>query len=119
VTEFIKLADTNGDGKVDEAEFIKFALEHQQQASLGDWKKLTHSKILPFRYKHLGGFEYVGYEHRITNRGSQGRSIIDGFGAWWLWRSIYLSRMVGWRNRFQIAFDFAVSKISGPDFGQP
>ena len=33
---------------------------------------------LPFRYKHLGGFEYVGYDEAITKRGTQAMSIIDG-----------------------------------------
>ena len=33
---------------------------------------------LPFRYKHLGGFEYVGYDEGITKRGTQAASIIDG-----------------------------------------
>ena len=85
----IEASDKNSDNKIDEEEFIAFALTRQQQGGSGDWKKLSNVKILPFRYKHLGGYEYVGYENKITFRGSPGTNILDGFGAWWLWNSIF------------------------------
>eukprot|EP00027_Filamoeba_sp_ATCC50430_P008181 CAMPEP_0168556020 /NCGR_PEP_ID=MMETSP0413-20121227/8655_1 /TAXON_ID=136452 /ORGANISM="Filamoeba nolandi, Strain NC-AS-23-1" /LENGTH=680 /DNA_ID=CAMNT_0008586929 /DNA_START=1 /DNA_END=2039 /DNA_ORIENTATION=+ len=94
VQAFMASSDTNQDGKIDEDEFVSFVLERQQKVETGDWKKLTHVRIIPFRYKHLGGFEYVGYEQKITERGSEGKSILDGNGAWWMWNSILVSKLL-------------------------
>jgi hypothetical protein len=33
--------DVNQDNVIDEEEFVKFALEYQQTAGVGDWKKLS------------------------------------------------------------------------------
>jgi len=32
-----------------------------------------------------------------------------GFVAWWLWRTIYLSKLVGWRNKLQVAYDWTLN----------
>jgi len=48
------------------------------------------SDIKPFRYKHIGGYEYVGAEGGLIERGSQGTSIVTGLGAWWLWTAVFL-----------------------------
>jgi hypothetical protein len=42
-----------------------------------------------FRYKHVGGYEYVGAEDGFVERGSRGTSIVTGPGAVWMWRSVY------------------------------
>jgi NADH dehydrogenase FAD-containing subunit len=42
-----------------------------------------------FRYKHVGGYEYVGAEDGFVERGSRGTAIVTGPGAVWLWRSVY------------------------------
>jgi hypothetical protein len=45
--------------------------------------------ILVFRYKHIGGYEYVGSEDGFVERGSKSESIVTGLGAFWLWRAVY------------------------------
>jgi hypothetical protein len=70
------MTDLNKDGLIDLEEFTLFALQTQQQGGTGDWKKLSHSAVFPFRYKHLGGFEYVGYQSPVTERGSEGSAIL-------------------------------------------
>jgi len=116
VTEFIQQFSDDADGRLTETKFTRFILSQQFQSASKDWKKLSHSKIIPFRYKHLGGYEYVGYDYTITGRGSQGKNILDGFGAWWLWRSIYINRMLSDRNRVHSATDWFGSLIYGRDF---
>lgn len=66
-----------------------------------------------FRYKHLGGFEYVGYENEMTERGSDSRSIIDGPGAIWLWRSIFFSRIFPLHVKIRFLLNSVTSKIFG------
>jgi len=107
------LSDVNKDGKIDEEEFTKFAQGKQYQGGMKDWKKLSHVKILPFRYKHLGGFEYVGYDHEITERKSASASILDGFGAFWLWRSIFVSNILSARTRLHMSLNWFLSKVFG------
>jgi len=113
VREFINSSDVDKDGRINEEEFIKFALETQQQGGTGDWKKLSHAKILPFRYKHLGGYEYVGYTSNITERGSLGKNILDGFGAWWLWNSVVVSGLWSNWHRAQVGLNYAQTKAEG------
>lgn len=73
VKKFMQLCDVNNDGKIEEEEFVEVVLEAQKKGGQGDWKEWTRSQILPFRYKHLGGYEYVGYDSSITYRGSAGK----------------------------------------------
>jgi len=47
-----------------------------------------------FRYKHFGGYEYVGAEDGLVKRGSKGGFIFSGPGAMWLWYSVLFSRVV-------------------------
>jgi NADH dehydrogenase FAD-containing subunit len=110
--KILEISDKNNDGKLDKTEFVNFVLQQQFSYSSKDWKKLSHSKILPFRYKHLGGFEYVGYENNITIRGSNQQNILDGFGAWWLWNSIYSSRIINNKNRFNLLLNYINSKLN-------
>ncbi|PRP75039.1 pyridine nucleotide-disulfide oxidoreductase family protein [Planoprotostelium fungivorum] len=118
IEEFMAVMDTNKDRKIDESEFLTFVLEKQHQGNIGDWKKLTHSKIHPFRYKHLGGFEYVGYTDQITERGSKSTSIIDGYGAWWLYNSINSSKLLDWRYKLNMAYNKLGSLLFGPDLSK-
>ena len=90
--------------------------------------------VLPFRYKHLGGFECasgvnllrstrdsrlafadVGYDEAITKRGTQAASIIDGRGAWWMWRSYLITRSVRSSFLARIAAERTSSALAGRD----
>lgn len=64
-----------------------------------------------FKYKHFGGYEYVGSEDGLVDRGSQGNSIVQGFGALWMWNVIFFSRDVSKRMRFNILLNWIYSKI--------
>jgi hypothetical protein len=52
----------------------------------------------------------------FKERGSQGKSIIDGFGAWWMWRSIFISQVVSGRSKFQMCISWVFTKVFGRDF---
>jgi NADH dehydrogenase FAD-containing subunit len=80
----------------------------------GEYKK-DESGHLPFRYKHVGGFEYVGYDNNITARGSAGDNIIDGYGAMWMWRSALLSRGVRPGQLLRAGSERLASLVSGRD----
>jgi len=66
-----------------------------------------------FRYKHIGGYEYVGAEDGFVERGSKGQAIVTGPGAWWLWRAVFVSRVVSSSMRVHLLFDWIHSALFG------
>jgi len=36
---------------------------------------------------------------------------IAGFGAWWLWRTIYLMKLPGWERRIRVAIDWSLDLV--------
>lgn len=59
-----------------------------------------------FRYKHIGGYEYVGAEDGFVERGSRGSAIVTGPGAFWMWRAAYFSRVVSTGIRLRGLYDW-------------
>ena len=41
-----------------------------------------------------------------------------GFFAWWLWRTIYLFKMIGTANKFRVAFEWTINLFSKRDTSQ-
>lgn len=66
-----------------------------------------------FRYKHIGGYEYVGAEDGFVERGSKGQAIVSGPGAMWLWRAAYFSRVMSNSMRLDILWNWLHSNIFG------
>ena len=69
--------------------------------------------IKPFRYRHFGSYAYIGDLTAVAELPNQ--FVLNGFGAWWLWRSIYWSKQVSWRNRVYVAADWTKAFIFGRD----
>ncbi|KAL6567442.1 tubulin alpha 1 [Orobanche gracilis] len=72
----------------------------------------------PFVYKHLGSMASVGrYKALVDLRQSKdGKGIsMAGFLSWLVWRSAYLTRVISWRNRFYVAFNWATTLVFGRD----
>lgn len=67
----------------------------------------------PFRYHHIASLAYVGGERAAIDIG-QGRSI-NGWAAFWLWKSVYLSTSVSMRTRWLLASDWARTWMFGRD----
>lgn len=53
-----------------------------------------------FSFENLGIMAYLGAFNGIVQLG-KGRSI-SGRAAFWMWRSVYLTKSISWRNRFLI-----------------
>ena len=73
----------------------------------------------PFQFLDLGILAYTGgglalAQFRITpdDGGKIKESGAVGFG---LWRSVYLSKQVSWRNRFLVAVDWTKARLFGRD----
>lgn len=71
---------------------------------------------LPFRYHHFGSFAYIGAERAVGEVSSWGEKLsLTGYGSWWLWRSVYLSKQVSYKNMMMVASDWTRTSIFGRD----
>lgn len=89
----------------------------QEGAYLG--KSLNHrargKKLKPFKYRHYGMLAYVG----------SGKALADltafkgkGFLTWLFWRSAYLTRLVSWKNKILVVFDWFKTLVFGRDISR-
>jgi NADH:ubiquinone reductase (non-electrogenic) len=66
----------------------------------------------PFSFKSEGTFAYIGNREAVAEVGGYDAG---GFVTWFLYRSVYLSKQVSWRNKFSLASDWTKSLIFGRD----
>ena len=70
------------------------------------------------RYSHKGDLAYVGSDKAVMQLPTFG--LIQGAGAFFLWRGYETFRQISFRNKCLVAFDTLRSKIFGRDieFGE-
>ncbi len=68
-----------------------------------------------FVFKEAGLLVSVGKCFAV---GQIGWFSFSGFSAWWLWRTVYLFKMIGWYNRFQIAYEWTLNLFFRRDTSQ-
>ncbi len=66
----------------------------------------------PFVYKHLGMLAYIG-DYRAVADLPKAKS--RGFSTWIFWRSAYLTRLVSWKNKAMVIFDWSKAFLFGRD----
>ncbi len=68
-----------------------------------------------FIFKSSGLLVSIGQRFAVANiHGID----FSGFFAWWLWRTIYLSKLVGFANKFRVAYDWTLRLFSDRDTTQ-
>lgn len=75
----------------------------------------------PFVYKHLGSMATVGrYKALVDLRESpeKGGLSMTGFKSWLVWRSAYLTRVISWRARLYVAFNWGTTFLFGRDISR-
>ena len=71
--------------------------------------------ITPFRYRHLGMLAYVGSNRALADLAKvKGR----GFSAWLFWRSTYLTKLLSWKNKILVVFDWLKTLLFGRDISR-
>ncbi len=81
---------------------------------------LNHGKAeAPFMYQHKGSLAYVGSWLALGDFTGVANVTSDtkwrGLPAWFLWRSVYLTKLGLWRNRLQVPFDWLKTMTFGRD----
>jgi len=69
----------------------------------------------PFRFKTLGLLASIG--HRTGVARIMGINF-SGFVAWWLWRTIYLSKLPGFEKKLRVALEWTLDVFFKKDFVQ-
>ena len=71
--------------------------------------------VPPFRYRHYGMLAYVGSHRALADLSSvKGK----GFVTFLFWRSVYLTRLVSWKNKILVVFDWAKTLVFGRDLSR-
>ncbi len=69
----------------------------------------------PFVFRSLGMLAYVGSDRALVeSRGVH----VSGRLAWLFWRSVYLTRLVRWRNKVRVLVDWMLNALFGRDVSQ-
>jgi len=68
----------------------------------------------PFTWNNFGMLAYIGGHDAVADLPTPGGKL-SGFFTWLLWRSVYLTRLGSWKNRFQVPFDWTRQLMFGRD----
>lgn len=71
-----------------------------------------------FMYQHFGAFAYVGDYTAIMELRKDNKIKSSGFGTFFWWRSVYLSKLLSVRNRTSVAIDWLKAFIFGRDLSR-
>lgn len=128
IKDLFERGDKNKDGLLSKEEFHDLVKEvdskitllpptaqvaSQEGKYLGNYlnKMIKGEKELePFRYKHFVSMSSIGDNKAVID---SGKYAISGLGAWYLWKSIYLSKQYSFSNKLAIAGDWINSSIFG------
>ncbi len=70
---------------------------------------------IPFHYRHYGMLAYIGDDKALADLDSfKGR----GWTTWIFWRSAYLTKIMSFKNKTLVLFDWIKAKIFGRDISQ-
>jgi len=73
------------------------------------------AQLRPYRYEHAGELVSLGRWRAVANIHGL---FFSGRFAWWLWRSVYLTKMLSWRKKFKVAIDWTWDLFTPRDISQ-
>lgn len=91
------------------------AFQQGQQAGDNIVRTITGGATKPFRYFNYGSLVSVG-EHfaAVDLMGVR----LSGFFAWWIWRTLYLTKLVGFGNKVRVVLDWSLDLLIERSFSQ-
>jgi NADH dehydrogenase len=69
----------------------------------------------PFRYRHQGDLVSLGTGDGV---GEIAGLAFSGLPAWLLWRSVFLAKLIGWKNRVRVALDWIIAAFFPRDLAR-
>lgn len=105
---------TNRDGKQVPA-LAQAAVRAAKVAAKNVLHEINNMPLEVFSFKSSGVLVSVGKRFAVADlHGFR----FKGFFAWWLWRTIYLTKLIGWRNKLQVAYDWTLNLFFSRDTTQ-
>ena len=91
--------------------------KHAEEKDLASASIARHA---PFAYRHLGSMASIGHKSAVLEVGESGAkrsrfSMLEGLGAWFAWRSAYLTRLGNFRKRIEVAGNWTLTLLFGRD----
>ncbi|KAM9979427.1 hypothetical protein ACTFIY_008683 [Dictyostelium cf. discoideum] len=72
-----------------------------------------------FKYKHMGTLAYVGDHQAVAEfKGDHSTTVSEGYITYYLWRSVYFTKLLSVRNRALVSFDWLKSSVFGRDISR-
>ena len=91
------------------------AFQQGMQAGDNIIRTITGGATRPFRYFNYGALVSVG-EHFAAVEMMGVR--LSGFFAWWIWRTLYLTKLVGFGNKVRVVLDWTLDLLIERSFSQ-
>lgn len=76
---------------------------------------MAGEKVAPFRFRTLGQLAAIG---RRAGVASMFGVSFSGFFAWWMWRTIYLSKLPRFERKLRVALDWTLDLMFSKDLVQ-
>lgn len=76
---------------------------------------IQNKKLKSFKYKHNGSLVSLGQWMAL---GEISNFTFWGHITWWLWRTIYLSKLISFRKKVKVALDWTVNIFSPRDISE-
>ncbi len=79
------------------------------------YKNIKNKKLKPFIYKHSGSLVSLGQWMAIGEI-----SVFSFWGiiTWWIWRTVYLSKLISFRKKVRVAIDWTLNIFSPRDISE-
>jgi NADH dehydrogenase len=91
------------------------AIRQAKTAARNIAASLEGSPLAPFRFRTVGQLAAIG---RRTGVARVFGVNFSGFFAWWLWRTIYLSKLPRLEKKIRVAIDWTLDLVFSKDFVQ-
>jgi hypothetical protein len=97
--------------------FYLFTCYHQIYED-GEVEEVTVEYAKPFQFLNLGVLAYIGASQALAQISVDDKTILgSGPIGFLLWRGIYWSKQVSWRNRVLVGLDWVKGRLFGRDIG--
>ncbi|MEX2577622.1 MAG: FAD-dependent oxidoreductase [Verrucomicrobiales bacterium] len=99
---YVPLPDDGGEGCPQTAQF---AMRQGERLAGNIVRQMGDRELKPFRFKGLGELASIGHRRAVANiMGMQ----FSGIVAWFMWRTIYLSKLPGIDRRLRVTIDWTL-----------
>jgi len=118
------LTNNTAPSVLSQIEPVSFATDRTRLGTIGlpvegEESEATSVEVAkPFQFLNLGVLAYIGASEALAEIAVDKQAVLgSGPIGFFLWRGIYWSKQVSWRNRVLVTFDWIKGRLFGRDIG--